>query len=335
VRLPAAALTLAFATLGAPAAQATDFPVTFPLGIESEPYMAPNGFVLDAPGDTVTFGGGDFSNHPVSWTYGEFTTESGGLAPRTYTFNKPGTFPFACTLHPDMFGAVRLPGNLLPVADFTVAPATTLTGTAVTFDARGVTDPDGGAIPRYEWDLDGNGSFETAGPSAVVTTAYTAPGTFQAGLRVVDDSHETSAAASHEVVVGARPGQPAAGAGGAGGAGAGGTGGVLDKRAPTARLTATSTRTIRAVAGVAKIGLRLDEAATVSSVLRRGTSRAVLGRSVAKKLATGVGSVRVKLTQAGMRAVKRSRRTRLTLAVTTRDAAGNTRTVRRSLVLTR
>ena len=46
-----------------------------------------------------------------------------------------------------------------PVAALSISPTTALTGETVTLSAAGSLDPDG-AIAKYEWDIDGNGSYE-------------------------------------------------------------------------------------------------------------------------------------------------------------------------------
>jgi phage gp45-like len=57
----------------------------------------------------------------------------------------------------------------------------------VTFNASGSSDPDG-TIAKYEWDLDGNGSYETdGGATATTTKAYAAAGNVTVGLRVTDN----------------------------------------------------------------------------------------------------------------------------------------------------
>ena len=54
--------------------------------------------------------------------------------------------------------------NRRPVAAFTISPNPAKPGQTVTFNASASTDPDG-TIANYEWDLDGNGTFEQqAGP---------------------------------------------------------------------------------------------------------------------------------------------------------------------------
>jgi hypothetical protein len=73
-----------------------------------------------------------------------------------------------------------------PLALVTAAPNPALTGRAITFSAGGSSDT-GSGVARVEWDLDGDGSFETdtgAGRSAV--RSYAEPGTYAVLLRVTD-----------------------------------------------------------------------------------------------------------------------------------------------------
>jgi len=74
-----------------------------------------------------------------------------------------------------------------PTAQFTVSPAPAQVGQAVSFDAGASSDVDG-TIANYEWDLDGNGSFET-GPSetATATRTYASAATLTIRLRVTDN----------------------------------------------------------------------------------------------------------------------------------------------------
>ena len=61
----------------------------------------------------------------------------------------------------------------------------------VSFNAGASSDSDG-SIVKYEWDLDGNGSYETnTGATATTRASYAAPGTVQVGLRVTDNSGKT------------------------------------------------------------------------------------------------------------------------------------------------
>ncbi len=84
--------------------------------------------------------------------------------------------------------------NTAPTAAFTASPSPVQTGKAVTLDAAGSSDADG-TIAKYEWDLDGNGTYETdGGASATTTTSYPAIGQRQIGLRVTDDNGATATA---------------------------------------------------------------------------------------------------------------------------------------------
>lgn len=65
-------------------------------------------------------------------------------------------------------------------------------GQTATFDASGSSDPDGTLVER-EWDLDGDGTFETSG--STVQKAFEAPGDHGVTLRVADDDGLTSIAA--------------------------------------------------------------------------------------------------------------------------------------------
>ena len=81
--------------------------------------------------------------------------------------------------------------NRAPVARI-AAPAGAAVGATVTVDASGSSDPDG-TIARYDWDLDGDGVYETHGASAPVT--LTRAGTRTIRLRVTDAFGTTGTAA--------------------------------------------------------------------------------------------------------------------------------------------
>ena len=73
-----------------------------------------------------------------------------------------------------------------PTAAFTIAPNPVLAGRTAAFDGRGSSD-ERGSIARWEWDLDGNGSFETDGGATPTTArAYTSAGDVTITLRVTD-----------------------------------------------------------------------------------------------------------------------------------------------------
>jgi plastocyanin len=100
-----------------------------------------------------------------------------------HTFVKSGSFTYHCKVHADMTGTIVVTGA--PVPSYTVAsPA--FAGDAVGFDASATTDD--GTIDRYEWDLDGDGTFETdTGATPSASTTYAARATLTTRLRVTDD----------------------------------------------------------------------------------------------------------------------------------------------------
>ena len=70
-----------------------------------------------------------------------------------------------------------------PVARITASPASGAAPLAVSFNGSGSNDPDGETL-TYQWDFDGNGTFDATGPTASHT--YTATGSYTARLRVSD-----------------------------------------------------------------------------------------------------------------------------------------------------
>jgi YD repeat-containing protein len=83
-------------------------------------------------------------------------------------------------------------GNQPPTASFTAVPNPVIQGLQASFNASGSSDPDG-KIAKYEWDLDGNGTYEkNTGTTATTTATYSTPGTVQVGLRVTDNGGKTA-----------------------------------------------------------------------------------------------------------------------------------------------
>ena len=92
-------------------------------------------------------------------------------------------------------------------AKLSVSPSPALTGQPVVFDASGSSDATS-TITGYEWDLDGDGSFETAtGRGATTSRDYGAPGTRTVAVRVTDAAGNAGvASASLEIRPAATPG---------------------------------------------------------------------------------------------------------------------------------
>ena len=92
--------------------------------------------------------------------------------------------------------------NRAPSASVTDSPDPAPIGTPVTFDASGSTDPDG-TIVKYEWDLDGNGTYETnTGSTPTATKSYSKPAEVQVGVKVTDNEGLTATATQTARIVG-------------------------------------------------------------------------------------------------------------------------------------
>ena len=90
--------------------------------------------------------------------------------------------------------------QIKPVCSFSSSPNPVRRSALVTFDGSGSRDPDG-QVARWEWDLDGNGSFETVRTGPTVTRSYATTGVRTITLRVVDNSGLTSPVASSTLTV--------------------------------------------------------------------------------------------------------------------------------------
>src|SRR5215217_120302 len=95
---------------------------------------------------------------------------------------------------------VAVVSNRDPLASLSASPATVAGGREVSFDASASSDPEG-LQRRYAWDLDGNGSFETAGATTpTIARTYSGTTTFIARVRV-SDPHGASGVAGAPVSV--------------------------------------------------------------------------------------------------------------------------------------
>jgi subtilisin family serine protease len=87
----------------------------------------------------------------------------------------------------DLGAALGAPTNTPPVPAIVAQPTSLRAQERVTLDASGSSDSDG-RIAAYDWDLDGNGSFERSTQrSATLNAVLSNAGTFNVGVRVTDN----------------------------------------------------------------------------------------------------------------------------------------------------
>jgi hypothetical protein len=118
----------------------------------------------------------------------EFASDLGGGSIVAMAFRASDQALYYATYAPSTNPQVRRvrytgQANRNPNAAVVAAPASGPAPLAVTFDARGSSDPDGDSL-AYSWDLDGDGSFGDS-MSPTPTRTY-APGTHTVRLRVTD-----------------------------------------------------------------------------------------------------------------------------------------------------
>lgn len=166
------------------------------------------------PGESVTWTASGGNPHNVRFEDGVLIDPlpaRPGPWTTARTFAAEGVYPYYCEIHGGPGGQgmsgtvyVNAAANVPPTARFIMSPRSAQAGEAVSFDGSISVDSDG-SISQYEWDLDGNGSFETnSGASATVSRSYTSPGTVTVRLRVTDNagaSHD----ATESLLIAARP----------------------------------------------------------------------------------------------------------------------------------
>ena len=91
-----------------------------------------------------------------------------------------------------------------PVASFSPRRACRTPGETVTLDGSG-SHYANGSIVKYEWDLNGDGTYETnTGSTPTTTTSFANPGTYTVGLRVTDSDGATGTT-TKQISVGSFP----------------------------------------------------------------------------------------------------------------------------------
>ncbi len=280
------------------------------------------------PGQKVTWENpGSQSAHNVVFADGSYTSPAqASLGPWTAerTFDTEGTYRYSCEIHgaEGMTGIVYVneSGTLPPVASFTVSPSPARVGQTVNFDGSSSSAREGGSLTKYEWDLDGNGSFETdTGTTPTVSRSYPAAQGLTVRLRVTDDLGRTDQTDKALRIDAASQPEPD---------GEGSPEG--DDSPPTDDDPAADTlsREVRILSSkqlgrILRRGVRFEAAAPVTGATLRATLT-VKGRKVgsvrAKELLRGRIQVMLKLSRRGKahlrRLVARGRRVKAVLTVT-------------------
>jgi PKD repeat protein len=157
----------------------------------SEPRLSGVPITFDASGST--FPDGEITEY--SWDFdGDGQFDATVTEPTIQRTLPPGPYDVVLRVSgPDEKGRhwfadavqrIEVTENGAPAADFTVQPATPLTGEAVVFRST-ATDPEGIPDENQSWDLDADGAFDD-GTGATASTAFRQPGAHLVRLRVAD-----------------------------------------------------------------------------------------------------------------------------------------------------
>jgi hypothetical protein len=147
------------------------------------------------------------SGYPMGWTIlyhveggattsfdhtSTFPSHAECLANQVYNYHATATYltDESLTYSNDDTGYRNTP----PLVDLQATPASGNPPLIVDFDASGSSDPDGGSIALYEWDFDGDGTYDFNGASPTVQHVYDKQGVFTAGLRITDNENSTATA---------------------------------------------------------------------------------------------------------------------------------------------
>jgi len=119
----------------------------------------------------------------------QLTASFGGQSlPASISLRESGAIKVDTDIHYSS-GTVEISGDTSkPVAD-AGSDTTVSLGSSFTLDASGSSDSDG-SISKYEWDVDGDGTYEKTGET--VTHSYGSLGMQEVTLRVTDDSDKSS-----------------------------------------------------------------------------------------------------------------------------------------------
>ena len=290
------------------------------------------------PGESVTWtAAGTANRHNVVFEDGGLISPSPaepGPWKVARKFPADGAYRYFCEIHGapggiGMAGAVfvNATANTPPVARLTASPNPSQTGQTVTFGGSSSTDLNG-TIAKYEWDLDGDGPFETdtlGTPTA--SRSYTSPGTFSVKLRVTDDEGATGETTRSLRVNAAPVPPPAVVAPALAAPTPAGIPSPLPPSFSASKRTITVGKSGRfSYSFAAEAGLTgtigFEALAKVRASARRRISLGTMGVTVPP---SGTATVQVKLSRKNQRILKRLKRIKFRATVTLRNAAGISR----------
>jgi hypothetical protein len=215
-------------------------------------------------------------------------------------------------------GVVRV--HRAPTAAIAASLPAVVTGQQVTFSGAASTDD--GSIAKYEWDLDGNGSFErSTGTTPTVSTSFGTPGAPVVGLRVTDNDGATGTATTSVAVLAAPTGTV-----------------TNDLSAPSVRIATARVRALRGAVKV-RVACPATESTCAVRLTLRGIARPLAGKQLGSARATLAGGqtlgLRIPLSRAAKKAVTRRGTLRARVVVLASDSLGNSAITTGSLRITR
>jgi PKD repeat protein len=163
---------------------------------------APLAVDFDASGSSDA--DGTIARYEFDFGEGYGWQDNGGTATIQHTYYAEGTYT-ATVRVTDNDGATDTASTQIPVgpplyppvADLSAAPLSGNAPLAVDFDASGSYDPDGGSITRYEWDWNGDATYDfDSGTDPTAAHTYNAGGVYQATVRVTDGESVTDTAST-------------------------------------------------------------------------------------------------------------------------------------------
>ena len=269
-------------------------------------------------GDTVSYSAAGSSDDngiaSIAWDLdgdGSFETNTGTTQAASRSYGSIGTRSVKVRVT-DIYGAqatasVDVLIHRAPTAAFTAAPSPAFVGESVTFDGSSSSDDE--SVAKYEWDLDGDGTFETNSAANPTTThTYTQPGTVTVRLKVTDN-RGVSDVSTRSLTVQPKP--PV----------------ETDRTAPKVRiLTSTAKMSRKGFVAVKVSCPRTERLCSGRLALRRLGVRASASALGGKALRLGGGqtaTVRVKLAKSKQRLVRKHRSIRALATATVKDAVGN------------